>query len=67
MAKLKPHIVAKRKAAKLRSWHALLIGKRGQCLGTVEAANEKLAEAAAAKESNLSNEQRRRLIVQERS
>lgn len=33
--------------AKLRSWGVSIIRKRGQYLGTVEAPNEKAAEAAA--------------------
>jgi hypothetical protein len=53
--------------AKLRSWRVSIIRKRGQYLGTVEAPNEKAAEAAAVAEFDLSDEQRRRLVVQERS
>jgi hypothetical protein len=53
-------------AAKLRSWRVSIIRKRGQYLGTVEAPNEKVAEAAAVAEFNLSDEERRRLVVQER-
>lgn len=41
--------------------------ERGQYLGTVEAPNEKAAEAAAVAEFDLSDEQRRRLVVQERT
>jgi hypothetical protein len=41
----------KKKAAKLRSWRVSIIRKRGQYLGTVEAANEKAAEAAAVAEA----------------
>jgi len=63
---MKAHI-AKRKAAKLRSWRVSLLRSRAHHLGTVEAANEKAAEAAATKEFNLSDEQRRRLLVQERN
>jgi len=55
-----------RKAAKLRSWRVSLTRKRGQYLGTVEAPNEKAAEAAAVAEFDLSDEQRRRLVVSER-
>ena len=62
---MKAH-VAKRKAAKLRSWRASLIRKRAQYLGTIEATNEKAAEAAAMKELNLDDEQCKRLVVQER-
>jgi hypothetical protein len=46
-------------AAKLRSWRVSIIRKRGQYLGTVEAPNEKAAEAAAVAEFDLSDEQRR--------
>jgi hypothetical protein len=54
-------------AAKLRSWRVSIIRKRGQYLGTVEARDQKAAEAAAVAEFDLSNEQRRRLVVQERN
>jgi hypothetical protein len=54
-------------AAKLRSWRVSIIRKRGQYLGTVEAPNEKAAEAAAVAEFNLSDEQRPRLVIQERN
>jgi hypothetical protein len=57
----------KRVAAKLRSWRVSVIRKRGQYLGTVKATNEKAAEAAAVAEFELSDEQRRRLVVQERN
>jgi hypothetical protein len=53
--------------AKLRSWRVSIIRKRGQYLGTVEAANQKAAEAAAVAEFDLSDEQRRRLVVPERN
>jgi len=53
--------------AKLRSWRVSLIRKRGQYLGTVEASNEKTAETAAVAEFDLSDEQRRRLVVRERN
>jgi len=54
-------------AAKLRSWRVSIIRNRGQYLGTVEAPNEKAAEAAAMAEFDLSDEQRRRLVIQERN
>jgi hypothetical protein len=57
----------KRTTTKLRSWRVSIIRKRGQYLGTVEAPNEKAAEAAAAAEFDLSDEERRRLVVQERN
>ena len=53
--------------AGLRSWRVSIIRKRGQYPGTVEAPNEKAAEAAAVAEFDLSDEQCRRLFVQERS
>jgi hypothetical protein len=45
----------------------LFIRKRGQYLGTVEAANEKAAEAAAMAEFDLRDEQRRRLVLSEQN
>jgi hypothetical protein len=59
--------IAKRKAAKLRSWRVSVLRSRAHYLGTIEAPKEKAAEAAATKEFNLSDEQRRRLVVQERN
>jgi hypothetical protein len=52
-------------AAKLRNWRVSIIRRRGQYLGIVEALNENAAEAAAVAEFDLSDEQRRRLVVQE--
>jgi hypothetical protein len=54
-------------AAKLRTWRISIIRKRGQYLGTVEAPNERAAQAVAMAEFDLSDEQRRRLVVQERN
>jgi hypothetical protein len=53
-------------AAKLRSWSVSILRTRAQHLGDVEAPDAKSAEAAAVTEFNLSEEQRRRLVVQER-
>jgi hypothetical protein len=53
-------------AAKLRSWRVSIIRKRGQYLGTVEAPNQKAAEAVAVAEFDLSDQQRRRLVLSER-
>ena len=55
-------------AAKLRSWRVSILRQRAepQHLGVVEAPNEKAAEAAAVAEFKLNDEQRRRLVVQER-
>jgi hypothetical protein len=40
-------------------------GKHGEFLGTVEAVDQEAAEAAAAEAFNLTDEQRKRLVVQE--
>ena len=40
-------------------------GKHGKFLGTVEAVDQEAAEAAAAEAFNLTDEQRKRLVVQE--
>ena len=56
-------IAATRKAAKLRRWHAWLLRQRAKPLGTVEATDERTAEAAAAGQFGLSAEQRRRLVL----
>jgi hypothetical protein len=52
--------------AKLRTWRVSILRNRVQFLGFVEAPNRQAAEAAAAKQFNISEEQRLRLIVQER-
>ena len=52
-----------RKVAKLRRWRASLLRGRAQPLGTVEAPDERAAEAAAAGQFGLSAEQRRRLAL----
>jgi hypothetical protein len=57
----------KTKAARLRSWRASLIRKRAQVVGIVEAPSREAAEAAAVRTFNLNDEQRSRLVVQERS
>ena len=63
----KPITRRKKPNAKLRSWRVSIIRKRGQYLGTVDAPNEKAAETAAVAEFDLSDEQRRRLVVQEQN
>jgi hypothetical protein len=50
-----------------RSWRASLIRKKAQVLGDVEAPSREAAETAAVKAFNLDDEQRSRLVVQERS
>jgi len=60
-------VPAKRKSsAPPRSWRASQILKRAQILGDVEAPSRDAAEAAAVKQFELSAEQRKRLVVQER-
>ena len=58
--------ISPKKPANLRSWRVSIIRRRGQYFETVEAPNEKAAEAAAVVEFELSDEQRRWLVVQER-
>ena len=53
-------------AAKLRSWRVSILRQRAQRLGDVEAPDAKSAEVAAVAQFNLSEEQRKRLVVQER-
>jgi hypothetical protein len=53
-------------AAKLRSWRVAILRNRAQYLGDVQAPDERAAETAAVAEFNLSDEQRKRLVVQER-
>jgi hypothetical protein len=50
----------------LRSWRVSLIRKKGQVLGDVEAPSREVAEAAAVSAFSLTEEQRKRLVVQER-
>jgi hypothetical protein len=44
-----------------------LIRKRAQVLGDVEAASREAAELAAGRQFNLDEDQRKRLVVQERA
>jgi hypothetical protein len=55
-----------RKAAKLRTWRVAILRTRAQHIGDVQATDERAAAAAAVREFNLSDEQRKRLVVQER-
>lgn len=57
---------SKASAAKLRSWGVTILRNRAQYLGDVQAPDERAAETAAVAEFNLSDEQRKRLVVQER-
>jgi hypothetical protein len=49
--------------AKLRSWRVSILRARAHHLGTVEAPDEKAAEAFAVKTFGLTEEQRKRLVV----
>ena len=61
-----PPAKKKATAAKLRTWRVSIIRNRAQFLGFVEAPDRQAAEAAAAKQINIGEEQRTRLVVQER-
>jgi hypothetical protein len=63
LKKIRPKKAA---AAKLKSWRVSILRPRARHLGDVEAPDEKTAKAAAASEFNLSDEQRKRLVVRER-
>jgi hypothetical protein len=52
-------------AAKLRSWRVSILRQRAQYLGTVEAPDERAAEATAIAQFDLSEDQRNRLAVRE--
>jgi hypothetical protein len=51
-------------AVKVRSWRVSILRARAHHLGTVEAPDEKAAEAFAVKTFGLTEEQRKRLVVQ---
>ena len=53
-------------AAKLRTWRVTILRQRAKEIGIVQAPNAKAAEAAAIAEFKLDEDQRRRLVVQER-
>jgi hypothetical protein len=50
----------------MRKWRASLVRKRARVLGDVEALARQDAEAAAIKKFKLDDEQRSRLVLQER-
>jgi hypothetical protein len=58
---------ASRKADKLRNWRVSILRSRSHYLGDVQAPDERQAEAAAVTEFLLDDEQRKRLVVQERN
>jgi hypothetical protein len=49
----------------LRTWRVAIVRKRGEFLGTVEAVDQEAAGAAALEAFNLTDAQRKRLVVQE--
>jgi hypothetical protein len=63
--------VAKRthpqKPANLRSWRVIIMRHRGEHLGMVEAPDRERAEVVAVKLFDLDPDQRRRLLIRERS
>jgi hypothetical protein len=63
MKKIRPKMAT---AAKLRSWRVTILRNRAHYLGDVQAPGEKAAEAVAVVEFNLDDDQRKRVVVQER-
>jgi hypothetical protein len=59
--------VRKKPAANLRSWRVFIIRSKGEYLGSVEAPDRERAEAVAIKQFDLDQDQRRRLLIRERS
>jgi hypothetical protein len=67
MSKLRSRTSTKKKpVSPVRSWRASLIRKRSQVLGDVDAPSREAPEAAAVRAFNLNEQQRSRLVVQER-
>jgi hypothetical protein len=63
---LKVHVMKRStKAPESRMWRASLIRKPRETLGTVWAPDREAAEAAAVGQFGLSDEQRKRLVLQE--
>ena len=67
VSKVKAAVAIKKSAPPLRKWRVSLIRKHGQILGDVEAPSREVAEAAAVSAFSLTEEQRKRLVVQERA
>jgi hypothetical protein len=64
----KPREVARwATAAKLRWWRVAVLRTRAKHLGDVQAPDEETAAAAVVAEFKLTDDQRRRLVVQERN
>jgi hypothetical protein len=57
---------SKAKTAKLRSWRVAILRNRAQYLGDVQAPDAEAAEVAAVVEFELSDDQRRRVVMRER-
>jgi hypothetical protein len=51
--------------AKLRSWRVSILRQRAHYLGMVDAPDEKAAETAAVEQFELTEDQRKRLVVRE--
>ena len=60
-----PAKLAARMGSRMRSWRVSLLRGRAQYLGNVEAPDERSAEAAAAAQFELNDEQRKRVAVRE--
>jgi hypothetical protein len=50
----------------VRSWRVIIMRSKGEYLGSVKAPDRERAEAVAAKEFALDEDQRRRLLIRER-
>jgi hypothetical protein len=61
----KPKDTPAKLAARMPSWRVSLLRGRAQYLGNVEAPDERSAEAAAAVQFELNDEQRKRVAVRE--
>jgi hypothetical protein len=53
-------------AAKLRSWRVSILRAQAQYRGDVKAPDQRSAEAEAVRQFNLSDDERKHLVVQER-
>ena len=62
-----PRRIPLKKPSKLRSWRVIIMRGKGEHIGTVEAPDRERAEAVAVKQFELDRDQRRRLLIRERS
>jgi hypothetical protein len=53
-------------ADELRSWRVSILRERAQYLGVIEAPTQRAAQAVAISQFSLTEEQRRRLVLEER-